>query len=144
MLVPKYKDKYSELTPIVWDGEDITMDVADELDKGRFAQTYLAMQEAERVAQTVQKIERKYIDNFGEVVCTVPIEVFVHYFKKEKGMCWHNNDWLKWFKRTFPQFSVKSKSPFSRVSFAGCGYTRLKGKAKTMDERRVLTANQSN
>lgn len=96
---------------------EITQLVADDIQKGWYAQEVLAVQRQARIAKANQRLGRTHIEGMGEVQMSVDPFIYHMYGKKYGYEIWGDKEFKRTFMRDNPEVRANSKSKKIQVGY---------------------------
>lgn len=92
--------------------------VRDELVRGVHAETYLAKQRQQAIADANQRIEAACVEGLGQKMMSVDLS-FWHFWNQKEPGCWADKDFRRRMARDNPELRVKSAPTKCRVQVDG-------------------------
>jgi hypothetical protein len=90
-------------------GTDFVRDLCAKFTDYQRAEEEMTVSRQRKIAEANARIERSWLEGFGEQHMSIDAEVFFHWVRKLGKDCWNDPGFIREFKRDNPEVIVKSR-----------------------------------
>ena len=90
-------------------GADFVRDLCRKFTDYQRAEEEMTLSRQRRIAEANARLEKSWMDGFGENHMSIDAEVFFHWVRKLGKDCWNDKQFIAEFKRDNPETIVKAR-----------------------------------